>query len=143
EEHAAECATCGPLLDRASAVGTLPTELSAPSVLRDRTMAAVRAQGQSTRRRRAVVSIAAVAAIVGLALFGHPPEKSASACKCASRVLFAQVQARPEFDALDVAERELLAAMTAAPQDSSLALALARLQRQRSALRQLVQSASQ
>lgn len=140
ELHAAECAACGARLDALSVVASLPRELAPPPLLRAVTLRAVAQRRGRVRWRSAMTSVAAIAALVFLAIAIQPRRKSASDFPGAARVLLAQAHARPEIAELDDAERDIQSALQQHPGDAELTGALARVRRQRDALRELVQA---
>jgi anti-sigma factor RsiW len=141
ERHAAECATCGARLDSLSRVANVPRELEAPPALRAATLRAVAARRPAARVRRSLAAIVGIAAVVLLAVMLRPARKSASDFPGAGKALMAMDHARPEFAELDAAERDLVGALRDRPEDPELTASLARVRRQREALRELVQQA--
>jgi len=141
ERHAAECAACGERLDQLSRVSGVPRDIAPPGTLRSATMRAVAARRPAARIRRTLGALAGIAAVALLAMLLRPARKSASDFPGAGQVLMAMEHARPEFAELDAAERDLVRALSDRPEDPELASSLARVRRQREALRELVQQA--
>jgi len=124
-------------------VGSLPLEIAPPPALRAATLQAVGRSRSHRRWRRASGMIAAVAAIVILAISLQPRRKSASDFPGAGRELLARAHAERSFTQLDAAERDITVALRAQPDDQQLAEALARVRRQREALRELISQVNQ
>ncbi|MES1259639.1 MAG: hypothetical protein ABUL71_03520 [Gemmatimonadota bacterium] len=129
--------------DEVERVGSLPLEIAPPPALRASTLRAVARQRTATRWRRVAGTIAAVAAMVMIAISLQPRRKSASDFPGAGRELLAREHAEKAFAQLDDAERDLTAALQRQPADRQLEDALARVRRQRDALRQLVTQVNQ
>jgi len=129
--------------DEVEGVGTLPREIAPPPALRAATLEAVRRARRAGRWRRTVGAVVAIAAMVIVAIALQPHRKSASDFPGAGRELLARDHAKPDFDALDQAERELTSALQRQPDDAQLNAALARVRRQRDALHQLIAQVNQ
>lgn len=121
----------------------LPSEIAPPPYLREATLRAVIRRRAVRRWRRLGASAAAIAAIALLAVMLQPHRKSASDLVGAGKVLLAEAHARPAFSELDKAEHDLEVALRDHPTDADLSTALARVRRERDALRQLVQQVNQ
>ena len=151
EAHAAECQTCGALLERSTAstlpvfVATLPPELRA-SVLQ--AVSARQKRARITRRGRAA-AVMGVAAL--LAIMFRPGNKQAQLVIADSSAVHAPVssgdvsaagdRARSEFIALDEAARELASALSRAPDDKQLTEFMHSVAARRSELEQRVKDA--
>jgi predicted anti-sigma-YlaC factor YlaD len=138
EEHAAGCPSCEARLEAANHLGRLPREISPPPPLRAVTMHAVARRRVRRNWRRLAVGGSAVAAIALLLLIGRPATKSARDVPRAGAELVARTHARPEFAALDAAERDIEQALRDQPGDPDLNEALTRIRQQRAAIQQLV-----
>lgn len=138
EQHAAECVPCGERLEVASRTELPPRELPPRPSLREVTLGAVAQRRAAARWRKVGAGGAAIAAMALFLLISRPATKSASDFPGAGTELLARARARPEFAALDAAEHDVLEALKQQPADTSLAVDLVRIRRQRDALQRLV-----
>ncbi len=138
EQHAAECASCGELLEARNRPLDLPREVMPPPALRGITLQAVARRRRLRSWRRGLLSAAGIAALALLTLLSRPRVKSASDFPGAGQELLARAHARPEFGELDAAERDIERALRDHPGDADLTEALQRIRRQREELQHLV-----
>jgi anti-sigma factor RsiW len=138
EQHAAACWSCEARLEAANHLGRLPRELSPPPPLRALTLHRVARRRAHQNWRRLAVGGSAIAAIALLLLISRPATKSAGDFPGAGTELLARAHARPEFVALDAAERDVEQALRDHPGDPDLNEALTRIRHQRAAILQLV-----
>jgi anti-sigma factor RsiW len=138
EQHAASCPSCEARLEAATDLGRLPREISPPPAVRALTMRAVARRRARRTWLRLAVGGSAIAAIALLLLISRPATKSASDFPGAGTELLARAHARPDFAALDAAERDVEQALRDQPGDPDLQEALRRIRHQRAAIQQLV-----
>lgn len=141
EEHAAGCPLCEARLEAGNHLGRLPRDIPPPPPLRFLTMRAVARRRVRRIWRRLAVGGSAVAAVALLVLIGRPPTRSIRELPAAGAEPLARAHARPEFAALDAAERDIEKALRAQPGDPDLNEALTRIRHQRAAIQQLVLAA--
>jgi anti-sigma factor RsiW len=142
EAHAAECPACEARLEQASRLSHTLAEPSLPPGLRHSVLGAVSAAHRRRRQRAWITFATGVAALVILGVAVQPRRKEASDVPRGAVILLAADRARPELEALDHAESELLLALRSAPSDAVLTHALEDLRRQRVELQRLVREAA-
>lgn len=138
EQHAATCPSCEARLEAANELPPLPRELLPPPALLASTMHAVARRRARRTWLRLGAGGSAVAAMALLLLTSRPASKSASDFPGAGTELLARAHARPEFAALDAAERDIEQALRDQPGDPDLQEELTRIRHQRAAIQQLV-----
>jgi hypothetical protein len=143
EQHAAECPVCGAQLDSASTIGALSLEVAPPSSLREATLRAVLQRRTVLRWRRVGTGIVAAAAVALFVVISRPVGLSHPGIPGPPTELIAVSRARPEFAALDAAEKDVEQALREEPADSALAGDLLRIRRQRDAMQRLVAQVGQ
>lgn len=141
EMHAAGCARCERELDARTRVALLPLAVDPPAEVRPVVLAAIRDARRRGRWRR-LAGAAAVAAAAVVVLMSQPARKRASSVPGGASIALATERARPEFEALDQAARELEEALRARPDDPDLRAFLATVNERRAALARLVRDAA-
>lgn len=141
EAHAAACPGCAAALEAAPPLPR-PAVPPLPDALRATVLGAVAAR-RARRHTMRVAGMVAVAAVAVIAVqLATPRTKSGQDRPNGASHLLAADRARPQFAALDRAERELEAALRDAPGDTDLAGRLRTLRESRGALQRLVRDAA-
>lgn len=141
EAHAVGCDACGDRFEAATRQAALPGTLAPPPALRAEVLGAVAQLRARRRRAKWWATASGIAAVLFIALVSQPRRKQASDVDYGAAILFAMDRARPEFAALDAAERDLVAALKEAPADRGLAQALEDVRRHRTELQRLIREA--
>ena len=141
EAHASQCERCERRLDAATAIREVVPVLMPPAHVRARVLGAAAAGRRTAMRRRWLVGAAAAAAVAAVGLSIGPERKHAFDVRSATH-LFAIDRAKPEFEELDRAARELESALRESPDDPELKQYLATVNDRRDALTRRISEAS-